>query len=213
MTMAEKNDIYYTIESKERVEIKIKASRFIASATQVIKKEDAIAFLKDIQSEFHDARHNCFAYKLGPEGMEYRYSDDGEPNGTGGKPILFSIQKHNVSDVLVVVTRYFGGVKLGVGGLARAYGDAAHEVLKIAKKRPVYIIVPVRVFCTYEDIDPVKRIVGKMAITFEEEYHDAVEMLANIPRSKVDEFTRTITSATNGRAGTVVLNRLKNIQK
>jgi uncharacterized YigZ family protein len=211
--MAEKSDIYYTIENKERVEIKIKASRFIASAMPVVEKEEAMAFLKDIQSEFHDARHNCFAYKIGPEGMEFRYSDDGEPNGTGGKPILFSIQKHNVSDVLVVVTRYFGGTKLGVGGLARAYGDAAHEVLQISKKMPVYVIVPVRVFCTYEDIDPVKRIVGKMAITFEEEYHDAIEMLANIPRSKVKEFTQTITSATNGRAGTVVLDRLKNIQK
>jgi len=210
--MNENNDIYYTIENKERIEIKIKASRFIASVAPIIKKDDAMAFLKDIQAEFHDARHNCFAYKLGPEGMEYRYSDDGEPNGSAGKPILFSIQKHNVSDVLVVVTRYFGGIKLGVGGLARAYGDAAHEVLQLARKRPVYIIVPIRVFCTYEDIDPVKRIVGKMAITYEEEYHDAVEILANIPRSKVEDFTRTITSATNGRAGTVVLNRIRSIQ-
>lgn len=211
--MSVKSDIYYTIEHKERTEIKVKGSKFIASAMPVADKQEALAFLSDLRSEFHDASHNCFAYKIGPEGMEFRYSDDGEPNGTGGKPILFSIQKYALSDILVVVTRFFGGTKLGVGGLARAYGDSANEVLKISKKRPVYIIVPVRVYCTYEDIDPVKRIVGKMAITFEEEYHDAVEMLANIPRSKVDEFKETITSSTGGRAGTVVLDKIKNIQK
>lgn len=211
--MAQKPDIYYTIENKERSEIKIKGSKFIASAIPVGGKENAMNFLNDIRSEFHDATHNCFAYKIGPEGLEFRYSDDGEPNGTAGKPILFSIQKHTLSDVLVVVTRYFGGTKLGVGGLSRAYGDAADEVLKITRKRPVYIIVPVKVFCTYEDIDPVKRIVSKMAISFEEDYHDAIEMLVSIPRSKVEEFTKTITSATSGRAGTVVLDKIKNIKK
>lgn len=211
--MSVKSDIYYTIEHKERIEIKVKGSKFIGSAMPVGDKEEAMAFLNDLRSEFHDATHNCFAYKIGPEGMEFRYSDDGEPNGTGGKPIMFSIQKHDLSDILVVVTRFFGGTKLGVGGLARAYGDSANEVLKISKKRPVYIIIPVKVYCTYEDIDPVKRIVGKMAITFEEEYHDAVEMLVNIPRSKVDEFTKLITSSTGGRAGTVVLDKIKNIQK
>lgn len=211
--MVEKGDIYYTIENKERTEIKIKGSKFIASAMPVTEKDEAMACLNDIRSEFHDANHNCFAYKIGYEGLEFRYSDDGEPNGTGGKPILFSIQKHDLSDILVVVTRYFGGTKLGVGGLARAYGESANNALSISRKRPVYIIVPIRVFCTYEDIDPVKRIVSKMAITFEEEYHDAIEILANIPRSKVEEFTNTITSSTNGRAGTVILDRIKNIQK
>lgn len=211
--MPHKPDIYYTIENKERIEIKVKGSKFIASAIQVSNKEEAMIFLKDIRSEFHDATHNCFAYKIGPEGMEFRFSDDGEPNGTGGKPILFSIQKHDLSNILVVVTRFYGGTKLGVGGLARAYGGAANDVLSITKKLPVYIIVQIRVFCTYEDIDPVKRIVSKMAITFDEEYHDVIEILASIPRSKVDEFTRMITSATSGRAGTVVLDRIKNIQK
>ncbi len=112
-------DIYYTIEKIETEEIKIKGSKFIGTAAHTPTKESAMEFLTLMRSQFFDATHNCYAYRIGWNGMEYRFSDDGEPNGTGGKPILFTLSKFEVSDLIVVVTRYFGGTKLGVGPLAR----------------------------------------------------------------------------------------------
>ncbi len=199
-----KEDVYYTIEDKTRGEIKVKGSRFIATAFPVQNKEDSLSKLDEVKAEFYDATHNCFAYRFGREGMEFRAADDGEPSGSAGKPILFTIKKYGVSDVLVVVTRFFGGTKLGVGGLARAYSEAAGEALKLIVKKPVYRTIPVKVFCTYEDINVIKRLVGDTAVSFEEDYRDAVEIIAYIPQTKVEYFTSQVTSATSGRAGTVL---------
>lgn len=206
--MSEKENIkdkYFTIAEKTRVEIKVKRSKFIATAvpakSQVIAKE----ILGTIRTEFYDATHNCFAYRIGPEGLEFRASDDGEPSGSAGKPILFSIKKYNYSDLIVVVTRYYGGRKLGVGGLARAYSEAAELALEKCKKVAVNIITPVKVFCIYEDLNAVKKIISNMAISFTEDYGDAIQIIAEIPKSKVDIFSSLITDATSGRAGTVII--------
>jgi uncharacterized YigZ family protein len=202
----ESKDKYYTIEKQERSEIKIKRSRFIASAIPAKNKEIAMQELGTIRTEFYNARHNCFAYRIGADGMEFRYSDDGEPNGSAGNPILFSIKKYDVSDLIVVVTRFFGGIKLGVGGLARAYGEASDSVLEICIRKPVYITKTVRVFCTYEDLSAVKKIIDKFAVSFSESYHDAVEIEAEISLSQIDEFINMITESTSGRAGTLLRN-------
>ncbi len=203
--MSKNKDLYYTIKKQERAEIKVKGSKFIATASPVPSKEKAKEILGTIRTEFHDATHNCFAYRVGPQGMEFRASDDGEPSGSAGNPILFAIKKHNLSDLIVIVTRYFGGKKLGVGGLARAYKKSAERTLKFCKKKPVYIIKKIRVMCDYEDLSPVKRIIDKTAIKFEESYRDAVEIIAEIPLSKTEEFQKMITEQTSGRAGTVLL--------
>ncbi|MFP4529013.1 MAG: IMPACT family protein [Candidatus Kapaibacterium sp.] len=197
-------DKYYTIEEKNESEIKIKGSKFIAQAAPVADKDEALMFLESVRAKHYNANHNCFAYRIGYDGLEFRASDDGEPSGSAGKPILFEIKKHNVSDIIVVVTRYFGGTKLGVGGLARAYSEAAGQTIEMCRRRPVHRTIPVRVFCTYEDISAVKRLVDEYAITFEEEYTDAVEFLANIPISKVDDFAGRITEDTGARAGTII---------
>ena len=205
MKNLKESDYYYTIEKKERSEIKIKGSRFIASACPVINKQESMDFLDVVRREFYDATHNCFAYRLGQDGLEFRAADDGEPNGTAGKPILFAIQKFGVTDIIVVVTRFFGGTKLGVGGLARAYRDSAADVLQLCKKKSIYKTITVKIFTTYEDISIVKKLVGETALSFKEDYHDAVEILAEIPESKVHIFTQTITDRTGGRAGTVLV--------
>lgn len=199
------SDVYYTIEKKERAEIKIKSSKFIASVSYVPDKESATKFLEDIRSEFYDATHNCFAYRFGSSGLEFRFSDDGEPNGSSGKPILFTIQKFGFSDIIVVVTRYFGGTKLGVGGLVRAYSDATSEVLSLCKKQPIYSTTALQVFCVYEDINAVKRLINQYAVAIEENYSDAVDIKAQILNSKVDIFRRELTEQTKGRAGIVYL--------
>lgn len=197
-------DVYYTIKERKRAEIKVKGSRFIATASTASTKEAAMEFLEGIRTEFYDANHNCFAYRIGFRGLEYRYSDDGEPSGSAGKPILFSIGKFGYSDIIVVVTRIFGGTKLGVGGLARAYSEAAETALADCTKRPVHRTISVTVHCIYEDISPVKRIVEQTAISFEDHYSDSIVFEAEIPISKVESFCAQITSATSARAGTVI---------
>jgi uncharacterized YigZ family protein len=200
-----REDIYYTIEEQVRAEIKIKSSKFIATAIPISSKEDAMEILGTIRTEFYDATHNCYSYRIGSTGMEFRYSDDGEPNSSAGKPILFAIKKFDLTDILVVVTRYFGGTKLGVGGLARAYGDATEAVLEIAKKKEVFITKLVRIYSTYEDINAVKQLVLKTAKAYDEYYHDSIEILASIPITKIDSFVATITEITAGRAGAIIL--------
>lgn len=196
-------DKYYTIKAPKRAEIKIKGSKFIGTAIMTPDREDAEAAIETIRKEFHDATHNCFAYRIGHSGLIFRYSDDGEPNGSAGKPILFAIKKFGYSDVSVVVTRYYGGTKLGVGGLARAYGEAAEAALELCEKKVIHRTTPVKVFCTYEDLSAVKRIVDEMAVSFDETYTDSIEILVHLHLSKVDLFNKKITNATNARAGIV----------
>ena len=118
---------------------KISGSRFIADAAPAKSEEEARAFLEVVRSKYHDARHHCWAYRVGPRGEAWRSSDDGEPSGSAGVPILKQLEGHDVTDLVVVVTRYFGGTKLGVGGLVRAYGSAAKEALEEAKIQEVIV--------------------------------------------------------------------------
>lgn len=198
-------DVYYTINVQTRAEIKVKGSRFIATAIPVHTKEQAMTNLEQIRAEFYDATHNCYTYRLGLGGFDFRTADDGEPSGTAGKPMLFMLQKYDVSDILLVVTRYFGGTKLGVGGLARAYSDAAQEVLMICEKQAVHRTTTVRVFCTYEDVTTVKKYIESLAVNYESDYRDAIEFTAHVHDSEVENFCQVISSSTNARAGTLVV--------
>ncbi len=194
-----------TIEAREREELKVKGSRFIASVAPVTTKDEAMAFVDDIRREFYDASHNCFAYRLGPLGMNFRAADDGEPSGSAGKPMLFSIQKYKFCDIAVVVTRYFGGVKLGVGGLARAYSSAAEMALELCTPKTVHVTIPVRVYCSYEDINIIKRLMNEYAVSFEEVYTDTVQYVVHVHASKAEEFADKVSVTTQTRAAVKVL--------
>jgi uncharacterized YigZ family protein len=199
-------DSYYTIQQRERTSIKVRGSEFIATVIPVTSKDQALKELESLRSEFWDATHNCFAYRIGKGGLEFRTSDDGEPSGSAGKPILFVLHKYDVSDILMVITRYYGGTKLGVGGLARAYSDSSSAVLELCVKIPVYSTKDIKVLCTYEDVDIVRRIIDSYAINSDSEYRDAVEFIARIPESQCEIFMNEIISATSGRAGAMILN-------
>lgn len=198
-------DYYYSIEENKSFEIKIKGSRFIGHAFPANSKEEALECLEVIRKKHYDATHNCFAYRIGQDGLEYRFSDDGEPNGTAGNPILFSIKKYSLSDVIVVVTRYYGGTKLGKGGLSKAYSEAAEEVIKLCKRKRKDITTKVQVFTTYDDISVIKRLLDEYALSYDETYTDTVEIIANIPESKVKEFQSRIIDDTADRSGSRVL--------
>lgn len=194
-------DYYYSIVEHKFFEQKIRGSRFLANAFPIDSKEEVEKYLHQIRKEHYDATHNCYAYIMGSQGLEYRANDDGEPNGSAGNPILFSIKKYKLSDVLVVVTRFYGGTKLGVGGLARAYGDTAEEVVKLCKRRKIDITRKVKVFTTYDDINVIKRLLDEFAVSFDEVYTDTIEITADIPISKIEKFRQQITEQTADRSG------------
>ncbi|WP_148863636.1 YigZ family protein [Marinobacter fonticola] len=177
-------------ESIERV-IEIKKSRFIARVAPVGSREEAMTFLSRAQTDFPDARHHCWAYQIGRPGAasQAAMNDDGEPSGTAGKPILNVIQHKDMGDIMVVVIRYFGGIKLGAGGLVRAYAGATEAVLsEVARKiqRPTRDInlkldfaleQPVRHWCGQHEADVV-----------EVDYGDGVEMRVSVPLDRNDAF-------------------------
>ncbi len=124
---------FYTVEKEASAEIVEKKSRFIANIFNVENKQEAEEKLKEIKKKYYDAKHNCFAFKvLDKNGIIEKSSDDGEPSGTAGAQILNVIKKNNLNNTLIVVTRYFGGILLGTGGLTRAYSEAAAKALKNA---------------------------------------------------------------------------------
>ena len=126
-------DFFKTISHKSEGLFKEKGSKFLAFALPVTDEEQIKNILKEFRKDFHDARHVCFAWTLGPEMTNFRVSDDGEPSGTAGKPIHGQIVSRELTDILVVVVRYFGGVLLGTGGLIQAYKEAAADALNNAE--------------------------------------------------------------------------------
>ena len=127
--MAEK---YFTVKKADEAEFIERKSRFIGYVKPVETEEEAVLFIKEIRTKHHDATHNCYAYQIGDNNQLQRSSDAGEPAGTAGRPILEVIKKNDLKNTCVVVTRYFGGILLGAGGLVRAYSHAAQEGIKAA---------------------------------------------------------------------------------
>lgn len=122
-------DTYLTIETPSKGFFKDKGSKFIALAYPVDSEQEIKKHIEKIKKEYFDARHHCYAYRLGPDSKIFRASDDGEPSGTAGKPILGQITSANLTNILIIVVRYFGGTLLGTGGLIQAYKNAAADVI------------------------------------------------------------------------------------
>ena len=193
---------FLTLASPFRYEPdKVKGSRFIADVAPVATEEEAESFLAEVRSTFHDARHHCFAWRLGPEGDVTRASDDGEPAGSAGRPILAQLEGHEVTNVCAVVTRYFGGTKLGVGGLMRAYGGAAGMALDRAELRRVVFTTPLSITFPYSFEGKVKGLLVSHDLTpTESDYGETVSLRLSIPSSRVEGFLAELRDRTAGRA-------------
>lgn len=152
-------DKYYTIQGAGSSQYKEKMSRFLSFAIPVADATECRAIVKEYQNKYHDARHVCWAYMLGPERQEWQLNDNGEPSGTAGKPILGQINSLELTDVLVVVVRYFGGIKLGTPGLIAAYREAARLALEDAGRIEKRQMVRLRVSFPYAKAEGVMRIV------------------------------------------------------
>lgn len=192
-------DFYFTIESPASSETIIKKSKFLAQCFPVNNKEQIEEILSNIRKEHYTANHHCFAYRIGIDDNNFRYSDDGEPSGTAGKPILQAIDHFNFKNILVVVTRYFWGTKLGVGPLLRAYYSSALECLTIAKPQKVFLTKLYRIEADYNNINLLKRIFEKYAINYTEKYSDTAEFFPNVLISRVCEFENEIIHKFNGQ--------------
>jgi uncharacterized YigZ family protein len=192
-------DEYRSIARRVRVETKVRGSRFIATAMPVTTREDAEQLIGDTRKEFHDATHNCFAYRIGAPGDVSRCGDDGEPSGTAGRPILAAIDHHVLTNVVVVVTRYFGGTKLGTGGLLRAYGRAAGDVLAAAEIIVQHTLETLRASFPHTHIGTVMHTVaqfgGRIVDTeYDEEVHLTIEVRSSLAKS----FTSGLINQTSG---------------
>lgn len=182
-------------------EIIEKKSRFLADVESVQSEEDVAAFLERIRKKYWDARHHCSAYVLGERNEISRCSDDGEPSGTAGRPILDVLTSSGVRNACIVVTRYFGGVLLGTGGLVRAYGQAAKEGLN---QSMILDRIPGRklqVICDYTFLGKIQYIAGSHSFqAYESNFADNVELVYLIPELDFTRFSSEITEATGGKA-------------
>ena len=190
-----------TVHKGGSAEIVEKKSRFIGEVFPVEHEEEAMQLLEQVKKKYWDARHHCWAYVISGDRVQERLSDDGEPSGTAGKPILEVIRGQQVGNLLVVVTRYFGGTLLGTGGLVRAYSKAVQEGLrncKIIEKRQGYLLA---IKTDYTGIGKIQYILGQRGIAItNSEYTDTVTVEALVPSEEKKDLTEEITEATNGRA-------------
>ncbi len=194
---------YFTVKKEYGPqEIKEKGSRFIAFLYPVTSGEEAEALIQKLRKKFHQASHVCFAYRIGGEKEEYfRCSDDGEPSGTAGLPIYNEIKSKNYLNVLAAVVRYFGGTKLGTGGLARAYARSARGVLDTSEKVVVTIKKEVTVFFPYDFIGEMMQIVNRFCLDIlaRKDTAPGIHMKLAIPKSMLNEVSRMIVNKSSGK--------------
>ena len=193
-------DSYNTILTPGIDEIVEKKSRFIGYAQPVSSEEEAYAFVESVKKKHYDARHNCHAFAIGKENTLYRFSDDGEPQGTAGKPILEVISGNQVTDICIVVTRYFGGTLLGTGGLVRAYTEAAKLALADAGIHQMQRMKLMDITCSYNDSGKVQYLLTNEISIENTEYGADVTFHTAVPVSDVSMIEKKITEATAARA-------------
>ncbi|MFV2046262.1 YigZ family protein [Metabacillus sp. YM-086] len=191
---------YYTVKGYGEHEIVIQKSRFICYIERVKTEEEATQFIQQIKKKHHDANHNCSAYLIGENDSIQKANDDGEPSGTAGVPMLEVLKKKQLKDTVVVVTRYFGGIKLGTGGLIRAYGKSVSEGLSaigIVERKLM------RVMHTKIDYTWLGKVENELRDSIykikEIHYLEQVEIEAYVEESSINTFETWMTELTNGQ--------------
>ncbi len=189
-------DSYKTIKSPAIGEYKEKGSKFIAYAREINSENEFKNYLEIIKKEHFKARHHCYAYAIGPSNELYRYNDDGEPGGTAGLPIFNQIKSYNLSNIGIIVVRYFGGTKLGVPGLIRAYKTSTKDALENAKIITRLIEDKIRIDYEYIFMGDIMRIVNNFGVKVLENTFDTLPgIILKVRKSKTNEFVKTIYSA------------------
>ena len=192
---------YKTVKQYGEGEIEEKKSRFLGKVKPVSAEEEAIAFIESIKKQYWDARHNCYAFIIGENSESIRCSDDGEPSGTAGKPMLEVLQNNGLKNVVAVVTRYFGGTLLGTGGLVRAYTQATQAALEEAQVATMTLMSVLAIKTDYNAVGKIKYMFAQADILVQnEEYGVDVTITIAVPLSEKEAMQKKIVEATNGKA-------------
>lgn len=194
-------DEFHTIKSAGASELKVKGSKFIGIASPVDSEISAERFIHTISKKYFNATHHCYAYQIGyGKHIIFRCHDDGEPSGTAGKPVHRAIVNKQLTDVVVVVTRYFGGTKLGTGGLARAYGNSAADVLNRCEIVTTVIGEKIRIQFPYEETEAVMHVIRTLGgNVIESRYDQAAHLLVQMRLREIDRFRIRLKDATRGK--------------
>lgn len=194
------NVSYYCVKGESEREIVINRSRFITTLVPVESAEQAFEEIGRISKKYSDATHNCYAFVSNRENTEQRFSDDGEPQGTAGIPMLEVLKKRNFRMILAVVTRYFGGIKLGAGGLVSAYSRSVSEALDEAETARFDYARFYTVSCDYSDFRRLGDEIGKSAETISVNYGDGVEIRYAVTLANADALEKKLTDVSSGKA-------------
>ncbi|GHU81880.1 YigZ family protein [Clostridia bacterium] len=191
-------ELYRTVKKEASDEFAEKRSRFIGYCKPVAAEEDALAFIQKIKSKHHDATHNVYAYCL-RNGMTKRYSDDGEPQGTAGIPTLDVLVKSELSDAVVVVTRYFGGTMLGAGGLVRAYSHGAKIAVAASGIVAMQLACVCRITCRYDQYGKISALIPACGGVIDSTiFTDNVTVDMHVAKAQMEFFESTLTESTGG---------------
>ncbi|MBO5293232.1 MAG: YigZ family protein [Lachnospiraceae bacterium] len=192
---------YRVLKTGGQGEIEEKKSRFIATLRRVDLEEEAVAFIDEMKKKYWDARHNCSAFVIGQKAELTRCSDDGEPSGTAGRPMLEVLLGEGVCNAAVVVTRYFGGTLLGTGGLVRAYTQAVKAGLEASEVVTMRFGVRLKIGTDYNGLGKIQYILGNRGIAVEESlYTENVELTVFIEQEVYEAVVKELTEATAGKA-------------
>ena len=187
--MSQAKDSYLTISGPAEAIYKERSSKFLTYAYPVESEEEIKELLDALRKQYYDATHHCYAYRLGPQGEQFRANDDGEPSGTAGKPILGQLLSAKVTNCLVVVVRYFGGTKLGVSGLIQAYKESTAEVLAVSNIIEKTVDKIITIDFSYISMNGVMRVVKEMNPHIEEQVFDNLcTMRLRIRESEADQL-------------------------
>ena len=199
---------YLTVDGVTENTVEIKRSKFIATLSHVESGEDAEAFVRAVRKRYPDATHNCYAYVADELGNETRFSDDGEPGGTAGQPMLEVLRKKGIVKAAVVVTRYFGGIKLGAGGLVAAYTDSVTEVLDAAGIRRMTECAEVTVECDYSDHSAIESALTRAgALRGEAVYGENVRSVWYAETDKSGELIELVSAKSLGKVKAEITGR------
>lgn len=200
---------YRTIYQGGEGELIEKKSRFIATVRLVKSEEEALAFIEEMRKKYWNATHNCFAYVIGERKEIMRCSDDGEPQGTAGKPMLDVLLGEELYNTAVVVTRYFGGTLLGTGGLVRAYAKSVQEGLACSQVITKYLGVCIEIGTDYNGVGKLQYLFGQKKIpVLDAQYAEDVKFQILVKKSMEEEIKKAVTEATNGKASATVIKEL-----
>ncbi len=197
----------FTINETNQTSLEIKKSNFISTVFHVNNVDEANEYLKQTKKKYYDATHNCYAYIIGENQDIIKFSDDGEPGQTAGVVIMDAIKKNNLTNVLVIVTRYFGGIKLGAGGLVRAYSDATAKVIKESIISKIEKFIEMKLIVSYDNYNSIINIL-KDSIIINKEFNENITLNCLVKESNKEETIKKLIEITKNQINIELLQTL-----